>query len=109
MSSATAVLVIAISNVEGEVLKSVLAGIEEESVLYRIHRVQEDTDSITLAYQASRQSTLGVGIGLNRNNGHLAIREQLAPVIVQGDFSMRELGHNSARYVKGRPLKGCDL
>ena len=44
-------------------LKEICAGIEEEGVLFQILNREDDMDS--LAYQAAKDSMLGVGIGID--------------------------------------------
>lgn len=89
-------------------LKEICAGIEEEGVLFQILNREDDMDS--LAYQAAKDSMLGVGIGIdgrriamqmNRVPKGKNIFELHAPAFWQ----CRNLGANSARAIKKMPFK----
>ena len=89
-------------------LKEICAGIEEEGVLFQILNREDDMDS--LAYQAAKDSMLGVGIGIdgrriamqmNRVPKGKNIFELHAPAF----WHCRNLGANSARAIKKMPFK----
>lgn len=105
MNGKMPVLMIYCSEANGKCLKEVMAGIEEEGVLYQARTQEDAIDAITLAYQAAKASALGVGIGIQGNNVQLAVREQVAPTIIDMAMSPRTAGQNGARYIKKKPLR----
>lgn len=91
---------------DSEILKEIKAGIEEESGLYIAQEVVEDVDSLTLSYQSSKQSSLGIGIGINKKSIHMSVQQQLKPVsISMVDETPRNIGQNAVRFIKGKPLR----
>ena len=98
-------LIIHVNHPDKNILKEIMSGIEEEEVLYQVVYSDSPKDSVTLAYAGARQSSLGVGIGISENNYHIAIQQQLAPVLIKMDCTSRNTGHNAARLVKKKPLR----
>ena len=89
-------------------LHEVLAGIEEEGVLYQVSDRTGDLD--TLAFEAAAESMLGSGIGIC--GSRLAMQMQRLPKghnvfeLDMPSFSQcRNLGANSARAIKKMPFK----
>lgn len=91
-----------------DLLKEVLAGIEEEGLLYQVQSRAGDLD--TLAFEAAGESMLGAGIGICGRR--LAMQMQRIPKgknVFELDnpafWQCRALGANSARAVKKLPFK----
>lgn len=91
---------------DSEILKEIKAGIEEEGGLYLTQKVVEDMDSLTLSYESSKQSSLGIGIGINKTSIHLSFQQQLKPLSISmvGE-TPRNIGQNAVRLIKGKPLR----
>jgi len=98
-------LIIHVHHPDQLILKEVMSGIEEEEVLYQVVYSDSSKDSITLAYDGARQSSLGVGVGISKDNYTIAIQQQLAPVLIKTDATPRNTGHNAGRLVKKKPLR----
>ncbi|MBQ8305707.1 MAG: glycerol dehydratase reactivase beta/small subunit family protein [Blautia sp.] len=91
-----------------DLLKEVLAGIEEEGVLYQVSERNGDLD--TLAFEAAAESMLGSGIGILGNR--MAMQMQRLPKghnVFELDsprfWQCRNLGANSARAIKKMPFR----
>ena len=91
-----------------DLLREVLAGIEEEGVLYEVHTRSGDLD--TLAFDAAKESMLGSGIGMAGKQ--LAMQMYRLPKgknVFELDhpffWQCRNLGANSARAIKKMPFK----
>lgn len=84
-------------------------GIEEEGLPYKI-RVMASEDVYTLAAQASFESDLDVGIGVNAT-GYMGIHQTKLPegMVLFGEnyasIDGRSYGSNAARLIKGIPFK----
>lgn len=99
-------IVIYYSNVNEKVLKEIKAGIEEEGCLYSTMKSELNKDSLSLSYEASKQSSLGLGIGINGSNVKMSIRQQLDPVYIKSEsLDPRIIGQNAGRFIKGKPLR----
>ncbi|SHH43021.1 glycerol dehydratase reactivase beta/small subunit family protein [Clostridium grantii] len=96
-------------NCNSQVLKEIFAGIEEEGLPYEISEmVYKDVDR--LSYEASTNSSLEVGIGVNEYEVAIHVRQ-----MKKGEYlfeysgyklkHMRVLGSNAARYAKKIPFK----
>lgn len=105
--------IVAVSRGPDEMLREVLAGIEEEGVPYSVSDAPtHDVDALALAYIAARLSRLAVGVGIDVDGRvciHHAKRPATDPVAVsagRGELpTARRFGHNAARIVAGIPLK----
>ncbi len=93
-----------------EKLREVQAGLEEESIPWRIASC-ENGGFIALGHQAAQESQLGVGIGIDEAG--LCIHYQKLPEkeplfqlteTAQAD-DWRRIGYDAARLVKGIPFK----
>src|SRR3990170_334407 len=93
-----------------EVLRQVLAGIEEEGVASRLVRIRRSIDLGNIRWTAARLSGSGVWIGLQAKGTALIHRADLPPLGNLELFSIaprvtpelyRKLGRNAARYAKG--------
>lgn len=97
------------TNAEKELLKEVLAGIEEEGALYEVYRIDEAEVEV-LAYAAASQSLLETGIGLNGefvcvNITKMPVYMPLLKYSTYNRANLRLAGSNAARFVKGIPFK----
>jgi len=93
-----------------EVLRQVLAGIEEEGVASRLVRIRRSIDLGNIGWTAARLSGSGIGIGLQAKGTALIHRADLPPLGNLELFSIaprvtpelyRGLGRNAGRYAKG--------
>lgn len=91
-------------------IREVQAGMEEEGIPCSIMSSNE-SDEITLAYQAASASKLGVGIGIGAKNlcihyAKLPANQPLFALNAAGTPAQwRHFGYNAARLVKGIPFK----
>lgn len=90
-------------------LKEVLAGIEEEGVLYEVETI-ENGSSIDLAAIAARSSILETGIGIDEEFASITICKlpgdnPLKSYSCLSKEQLRLAGSNAARIIKGMPLK----
>jgi propanediol dehydratase large subunit len=93
-----------------EVLRQVVAGIEDEGLTWRIVRVRRSIDLGLIGSTAARLSGSGVSVGLQAKGTALIHRADLPPLANLELFSIapritpelyRELGRNAARYAQG--------
>jgi propanediol dehydratase large subunit len=93
-----------------EVLRQVLAGIEEEGVASRLVKVYRSIDLGAIGWTAAQLSGSGVSIGLQAKGTALIHRADLPPLSNLELFSIaprvtaelyRGLGRNAARFAKG--------
>jgi propanediol dehydratase large subunit len=93
-----------------EVLRQVMAGIEEEGLEARLVRVLRSIDLGYIGWTAARLSGSGVSVGLQAKGTVLIHRADLPPLANLELFSIaprvtpelyRALGRNAARYAKG--------
>lgn len=97
-------------------IEHLLLGIEEEGLPYEIKVNHTCSDSVALAYDASVESSLLVGIGCDNNEIVLHYRnlKQHEFVYKVGQYKqkskdvLRILGSNAARLVKGNPFTVCE-
>lgn len=94
-------IVISVYKCEKTVLDELLAGIEEEGVLYEVRESQVRQEAMVLAREAAEISQLEVGIGVREDRAYLTISKLAGKPLLQTQTSYRELGQNAARYVKG--------
>lgn len=91
---------------------NVLLGIEEEGIPYDVQEVHE-SDVLELAYRASLDSRLGVGVGISKEGIALQYEKlkKAAPLfkikLYQKEL-FRSIGANAARLVKKMPFKPLD-
>jgi propanediol dehydratase large subunit len=94
-----------------EVLRQIVAGIEDEGVKWRLVRVRRSIDLGSIGSTAARLSGSGVSVGLQAKGTALIHRADLPPLANLELFSIaprvtaelyRELGRNAARYAQGR-------
>jgi len=94
----------------GEVLREVMAGIEEEGLKARLVRVNRTADVGFAAHEAAKLSGSGIGIG-NLSRGTTVIHQRdlqplqnlelfpQSPLVERETF--RAIGRNAAKYAKG--------
>ena len=93
-----------------DVLKEVLAGIEEEGLKVRLVRVNKTADVGFIAHEAAKLSGSGIGIGILSRGTSVIHQRDLAPLqnlelfsqspLVELD-TFRAMGRNAAKYAKG--------
>jgi len=93
-----------------EILRQVVAGVEDEGLRWRIVRVHRSIDLGSIGWAAARLSGSGVSIGLQAKGTALIHRADLPPLANLELFSIaphvtaelyRGLGRNAARYAQG--------
>lgn len=89
-------------------LREICAGIEEEGVLYEVHRREAGMDQ--LAWEAAKDSMLGSGIGIEGRRiamqmARLPLGKNVFELNDPRFWQCRNLGANSARAVKKMPFK----
>ena len=93
-----------------EVLKELMAGIEEEGIVPRVIRVTRTSDVCFMAHDAAVLSGSGIGIGIQSKGTTVIHQKDLemlnnlelfpqAPLITRETF--RAIGKNAAKYAKG--------
>jgi len=93
-----------------EVLKEVMAGIEEEGLKARLVRVNKTADVGFIGHEAAKLSGSGVGIGIICRGTSVIHQKDLAPLqnlelfpqspLVERE-TFRAIGRNAAKYAKG--------
>jgi hypothetical protein len=106
------VIAVVINNASAEVLKELLAGIEEEGVLFEVLK-GTSKHSKELAFEASELSALNVGIGIyekevSLHERNIASKDMLFTTGGIYGQNIRNIGSNAARYIKGIPFKEVD-
>lgn len=94
----------------GDVLREVMAGIEEEGLRPRLIRVNKTADVGFIAHEAAKLSGSGIGIGIISRGTTVIHQRDLAPLqnlelfpqspLVERD-TFRAIGRNAAKYAKG--------
>ena len=94
----------------GEVLREVMAGIEEEGLKSRLVKVNKTADVGFVAHEAAKLSGSGIGIGIISRGTTVIHQKDLAPLQNLELFSQsplieletfRAIGRNAAKYAKG--------
>lgn len=93
-----------------EVLREIMAGIEEEGCQARVIRVRKTSDVAFISHEAARLSGSGIGIGIQSRGTTVIHQRDLAPLSNLELFpqsplldlnAFRAIGRNAARYAKG--------
>ncbi len=93
-----------------EIIKEVMAGLEEEGVACRIIKVYRTSDVSFIAHDAAELSGSGVGIGIQSKGTTVIHQKDLPPLSNLELFpqcplidleTYRAIGKNAARYAKG--------
>ena len=93
-----------------EVLKELMAGVEEEGLKSRLVRVNKTADVAFIAHEAAKLSGSGIGIGTLSRGTTVLHQKDLAPLqnlelfsqspLVEAE-TFRAIGRNAAKYAKG--------
>lgn len=93
-----------------DVLKEIMAGIEEEGLKARLVRVNKTADVAFIAHEAAKLSGSGIGIGTISRGTSVIHQRDLAPLqnlelfpqspLVELE-TFRAIGRNAAKYAKG--------
>jgi len=94
-----------------EVLKELMAGIEEEGLKARVVRIYRTADVGFIAHEAAKLSGSGIGIGTISRGTSVIHQRDLAPLqnlelfpqspLVEKE-TFRAIGRNAAKYAKGK-------
>lgn len=93
-----------------EVLREILAGIEEEGCQSRVIRAKKTSDVAFISHEAAKLSGSGIGIGIQSRGTTVIHQRDLAPLSNLELFpqsplldldTYRAIGRNAARYAKG--------
>ncbi len=93
-----------------QVLKEVIAGIEEEGMNYRIVRIYRTSDVAFVSHDSAKLSGSGIGIGIQSKGTTVIHQKDLFPLSNLELFSQaplidlatyRQIGKNAAKYAKG--------
>ena len=94
----------------GEVLREVMAGVEEEGLKPRLVRVNKTADVGFIAHEAAKLSGSGIGIGIISRGTSVIHQKDLAPLqnlelfpqspLIERE-TFRAMGRNAAKYAKG--------
>lgn len=93
-----------------DVIKEIVAGIEEEGMKYRIARDYRTSDVSFVAHDAAKYSGSGIGIGIQSKGTTVIHQKDLFPLSNLELFSQaplidlptyRQIGKNAAKYAKG--------
>lgn len=103
-------IVIKVNTVYESILKEVLAGIEEEGVMYSVQTYNNLKDVMEVAHNASLETSLGIGISIIQDEicVHYKNLETKSPLFILKTMEknkLRTLGSNAARFAKGISLK----
>lgn len=94
----------------GDVLREIMAGIEEEGLKPRIIRVLKTSDVAFMAYEGAKLSGSGVSVGIQSKGTTVIHQKDLAPLSNLELFpqaplldlaTYRAIGKNAAKYAKG--------
>ncbi len=93
-----------------QVLKEIMAGVEEEGLVPRVIRVLKTSDVAFLSHDAAKLSGSGIGIGIQSKGTTVIHQKDLEPLNNLELFSQaplidlktfRAIGKNAAKYAKG--------
>jgi hypothetical protein len=107
-----AVIILAVQPLPREKIEPILWGLEEEGVPAELYKVEQGKAEI-LAKQAAERSALNVGIGINLHDSIVALHHRNLPIdgplftlssVGLQAATLRVLGTNAARLVKGEPF-----
>ena len=97
-------IIIKTYNPDPKALREILAGIEEEGMLYSLGYENNNFDYYKLAKDAAVSSHVQVGIGINGKKAALCTHKTRDIILFDTDTDYRLIGQNGARYVKGNPF-----
>ena len=81
-----------------DIVKEVMAGLEEEGVSCRIVKVYRTSDVSFIAHDAAELSGSGIGIGIQSKGTTVIHQKDLPPLDLE---TYRAIGKNAAQYAKG--------
>ena len=81
------------------ILREVIAGIEEEGIKARVIRCFKSSDVAFVAVEGDRLSGSGIAIGI-QSKGTTVIHQQGLPPLSNLELFPRQIGKNAARYAK---------
>lgn len=93
-----------------EVLREIIAGIEEEGLKARLVKIHRTADAAFIAHEAAKLSGSGIGIGILSRGTSVIHQKDLKPLQNLELFSQsplldlevfRAIGRNAAKYAKG--------
>ncbi|MDD2979035.1 MAG: propanediol/glycerol family dehydratase medium subunit [Hespellia sp.] len=93
-----------------QVLREIIAGIEEEGIKWRVIKVYRTSDVSFIAHDAAEYSGSGIGIGIQSKGTTVIHQKDLPPLSNLELFSQaplidletyRQIGKNAAKYAKG--------
>lgn len=93
-----------------DVIREMIAGIEEEGLTYRLMRVRRTSDVAFIAHDAANYSGSGIGIGIQSKGTTVIHQKDLVPLSNLELFpqaplltldTYRAIGKNAAKYAKG--------
>lgn len=93
-----------------EVIRELLAGVEEEGLVVRFLRVTKSSDVAFIAHEAAKHSGSGIGIGIQSKGTAVIHQKDLVPLSNLELFpqaplltleTYRAIGKNAAKYAKG--------
>lgn len=94
----------------GQIVKEIMAGIEEEGVACRVVKVYRTSDVSFIAHDAAELSGSGIGIGIQSKGTTVIHQKDLPPLSNLELFpqcplidleTYRQIGKNAAKYAKG--------
>lgn len=97
-----------------QVIKEIMAGIEEEGMIPRVIRVNKSSDVAFIGKEAARLSGSGVSVGIQSKGTSIIHQKDLYPLTNLELFPQaplltleiyRRIGKNAARYAKGALVK----
>lgn len=97
-----------------QVLKEIMAGIEEEGMIPRVIRVRKTSDVSFIGKEAALLSGSGIGIGIQSKGTTIIHQKDLYPLTNLELFPQaplitleiyRRIGKNAAKYAKGEQVK----
>lgn len=96
------------NNANGDLLKEICAGIEEQGVFFEVFE-QPVSDIDTLAFNAAKDSMMGSGLGVSNNNVALQMKglakgKNIEFYSAPTKEECRKIGANSARAIKKLPF-----
>ncbi|MBU3178776.1 glycerol dehydratase reactivase beta/small subunit family protein [Clostridium estertheticum] len=107
-------IVVVTDKPDKNILKQLLAGIEEEGIPYEVDVVNGD-ELLKITHKAAVYSRMGVGIGINQNRvllhfSKLKVDKPILDAYLNDNIkdTARNIGNNAARLYKIMPFKNMD-
>lgn len=109
-----AILLLINDSLDQEKILDILYGMEEEGIPYQV-KIDTLTDPFKLAYEASQESNLSVGIGCSNNKiiltqRNIPLMNYIMKIKLNDGYEYkRSFGVNAARLVKGIAFKNLKM